>query len=151
MSSINLFVIDGNVTRDIELRFTSRGTPTCTYAVASNYSFGEGGNKREGVDFVPVTTYGRQAEADAKYLKKGSPVTVTGRIRSWYNKDTKTGGFNFEAETVKYQGRRSGGGAAEGQGTDRAASAPGNVGDGDEWLRDYNQHSGHGAGGPNAR
>ena len=94
------------------------------------------------MDFVPVTTYGRQAEADAKFLRKGSPVTVAGRIRSWYDRDTKKGGFTFEANSVKYQGRRGAGGdtgtdADSGGLTEQGGQ---NSGAEDEWVQAYDRH-----------
>ena len=109
MSSINQFVIIGNVTKDVELRNTPSGTSVVTYIVAVNHEYiDRDDNKKEAVDFIPVTTYGKQAEADAMYLKKGSGVAVQGRIKSWYKAADKKGGFNFEAETVKYLGKPTG-------------------------------------------
>lgn len=106
MSAINDFHIIGHVTKDVELRYTPNQTPTVTYTVAVNNTwYSEGGVKHEECDFIPVTTYGKQAEADAKYLKKGTGVAVFGRIRSWYKKDINKGGFNFEALIVQYLGK----------------------------------------------
>jgi single stranded DNA-binding protein len=73
--NLNHFVISGNVTRDLELRYLPSGSAVVTYTVATNFvRFDDGGNKTEHVDFIPVTTFGKQAERHAKYLKKGSPV-----------------------------------------------------------------------------
>lgn len=125
MASINQFWIIGNVTKDVELRYTPGGTASATYTVAvDNVYYDRERNKHEETDFIPVTTYGKQAENDAKYLKKGSAVAVQGRIRSWYNADKGKGGFNFEAERVQYLGK-PGGRAGEGEGET------------DPWLRDY--------------
>lgn len=126
MASINQFWIIGNVTKDVELRYTPGGTASVTYTVAvDNVYYDRERNKHEETDFIPVTTYGKQAENDAKYLKKGSAVAVQGRIRSWYNADKGRGGFSFEAERVQYLGRPNGGRAG-----DSGA---------DEWLRDYDR------------
>ncbi|MFN7570711.1 MAG: single-stranded DNA-binding protein [Betaproteobacteria bacterium] len=126
MPAINLFVIDGNVTRDPELRYTTKGTPTTTYVVAVDRVFVDADQqKHEEADFLPVTTYGRQAENDAKYLKRGAAVTVKGQIRSWYDPQAKRGGLRLEAETVVYQGRPG-----------RAAAAMPKAPD-DDWLRQY--------------
>ena len=101
MASINTFTIVGNVTKDVELRYTPSGTPAVTFTVAvDNVYYDRDGKKHEETDFIPVTTYGKQAENDAKFLKKGSMVAVMGRIRSWYKADERKGGFNFEAENV---------------------------------------------------
>ncbi len=134
MAAINIFTIIGNVTKDVVLRFTPNGTPTATYSVAINNVWdSEGGVKHEECDFVPVTTYGKQAEADAKYLKKGTAVAVSGRIRSWYKKDENKGGFNFEANTVQYLGKPGGNSAPQGSDQTPPEPAPGH----DAFLRSY--------------
>ena len=133
MSGINEFIIDGNVTKDVELRYTPRGPPVATYTVAVDDVTGSGDDRREDTDYIPVTTYGRQAENDAKYLKKGSGVTVMGKIKSWYKPEQKKGGFNFEAKRVIYRGKPSS--------TPKSVdSAPE-----DEWLREYDNAE-HGGG-----
>ena len=131
MGTINQFIIDGNVTKDVVLSFTSGGTPRAFYIVAVDNVFYEDGQKREKTDYIPVTTYGRQAENDAKYLKKGSGVTVMGSIRSWYNGDTKCGGFNFDADNVRYHGKR-----------DRVPLSVESATPEDAWLRDYDAAEG---------
>jgi single-strand DNA-binding protein len=137
MAAINGFYIVGNLTKDVELRFTPGGTPTTTYTVAvNNVWYSDGGVKHEECDFVPVTTYGKQAEADAKYLKKGTAVAVTGRIRSWYKKQENKGGFNFEATAVQYLGKP--GGSSEHHTNDQTPpdATPGY----NDFVRDYEAH-----------
>lgn len=79
-----------------------------------------------------MTTYGKQAENDAKYLKKGSAVAVIGRIRSWYKQQERKGGFNFEAERVQYLGKPSGNGGRQGN------AGTGNP-EHDDWMADYDR------------
>ena len=132
MAAINTFTILGNITKDIELRKTPNGTSTATYNVAvNNVWFSSSGTKNEECDFIPVTTYGKQAENDAKYLKKGASVCVIGRIRSWYKKDVNKGGFNFEAERVHYLGKPTG------SVTDEAQASPVST-EHQQWLDEYN-------------
>jgi single-strand DNA-binding protein len=108
---INHFVISGNVTRDPELRHLPSGTPTVTFTVACNFvRYDAHDAKHERTDFIPVTTFGKQAERDAKFLRKGSAVTVECRVESWYQPEEKRGGFNFKATNVQYGGRGSGNG-----------------------------------------
>lgn len=103
--AINRFVIVGRVARELELRSTTNGKPVVTYPVAINRVwYSTEGERREECDFIPVTSYGAQAERDVKYLAKGSQVCVEGAIRSWYDAEAKRGGFNFEAERVQYLG-----------------------------------------------
>ena len=137
MASINTFTIVGNVTKDVELRYTPSGTPAVTFTVAvDNVYYDRDGKKHEETDFIPVTTYGKQAENDAKFLKKGSMVAVMGRIRSWYKADERKGGFNFEAENVQYLSRAGNGGRQAGEaGPQKAPGAEGH----DDWTRDYDR------------
>lgn len=107
MASLNQFIIAGNLTKDVVLRFTPAGQPVTTYSIAINNVYFVEGVKHEEADYIPVTTYGKQAENDAKYLKKGSSVLVTGRMRSWYKPEDKKGGINFEAFKVQYLGSPS--------------------------------------------
>jgi len=118
MASINTFTLIGHVTKDVELRTTPNGTATTTYTVAvNNVWLSSNGTKNEECDFIPVTTYAKQAENDAKYLRKGASVAVIGRIRSWYKKEEKKGGFNFEAERVMYLGKPAGSSSGEADST----------------------------------
>ena len=138
--NLNHFVITGNVTRDLELRFMPNGGAAVTYTVAcNNVWYDDDGNKHEECDFIPVSTMGKQAERDAKYLKKGSPVAVEGRIRSWWKAEERKGGFNFKATRVQYLGKPDGMRAIPAG--DEGALAP----EHDEWVRDYERG---GAGGP---
>ena len=146
MSGINEFIIDGNVTKDVELRYTPRGTPVATYAVAVDDVTGVGDDRRETTNYIPVTTYGRQAENDARYLKKGSGVTVFGKISSWYKPEQKKGGFNFEAKRVIYRSKSSSASPSASPNASPSAepeppSSLQNTGSmsADEWLDDYNQ------------
>ena len=146
MADINVFTIGGRVTKDVVLRFTPSGTPTVTFTVAvGNVYYDRNGVKQDETDFIPVTTYGRQAENDAKYLRKGSAVCVSGSIRSWYRASEGRGGFNFEADKVQYMGSPGGGradageGRGEEQGQDGAAA--------DDWVRDFDSADAAGRGG----
>ena len=138
--NLNHFVITGNVTRDLELRHTQNGTPAVTYTVAVNNVRYDDGKKYEECDFIPVSTTGKQAERDAKFLHKGSPVAVEGRLRSWWKADEKRGGFNFKAIRVQYLGKP----IAVQQGADQVAGGSESEAaeeqfhqEQDEWLRSY--------------
>ena len=136
--SLNRFFISGNVTKDLDLRYLPNGRATVTYTVASNYVwYDNDGVKHEECDFLPVTTYDKQAERDAKYLSKGSPVAVEGHIRSWYQKEQRRGGFNFEATHVHYLGKS--GGPRPSHTNDLAPEQ-------DEWTRSYERAEQLGAG-----
>ncbi len=86
----NKALIMGNLARDPELKFTPGGQAVGNFSVAVNRTWKDkSGEKQEAVDFIPVVVWGATAENCDKYLKKGSPALVEGRIqtRSYEAKD----------------------------------------------------------------
>ncbi len=84
-------MIMGNITRDIELRATPKGTSVADLGLACNrVRMGDDGQKIEEVTYVDVTLWGRQAELASQYLSKGRPVFIEGRLQtdSWTDKET---------------------------------------------------------------
>ena len=82
MASLNKVFLLGNLTRDPELRTTSGGTPVCRFAMAiSRQLRNSDGSSREEVVFVEVDSFGKQAEAIARYMAKGRPILLEGRLR----------------------------------------------------------------------
>lgn len=92
MSSLNKVILWGNLTRDIELRAVgSGGQQVAQIGLALNRKYTtQGGEKREEVTFVDCEAWGKTAEVMAKYLSKGRPVLIEGRLKldQWDDKDT---------------------------------------------------------------
>ena len=92
MPSLNKVLLMGNLTRDPELRVTPKGTPICQFSLAINRQFKtEAGESRDEVIYVDVEAWGKQGETIAKYVTKGRPLYVEGRLRldQWEDKNTK--------------------------------------------------------------
>lgn len=82
MASFNRVVLVGNLTRDPELRSTPNGTPVCRFSLAMSRQYKNAdGSAREEVVFVEIDSFGRQAETIARYMSKGRPILVEGRLR----------------------------------------------------------------------
>jgi single-strand DNA-binding protein len=120
MSTVNInhVVITGNLTADPDLRSLPSGTSVCKLRVACNTrrkdsSTGEWVDKP---NFFDVTVWGAQGKTAAKYLSKGRPVAIDGRLewREWETDDTKRQAVEIIAETVQFLG--DGGAAAESNG-----------------------------------
>jgi single-strand DNA-binding protein len=83
----------GNVTRDPELKNTHGGTAVTSLSLAVNRSWfdKQTNQRREEVDFIEVTLWGRTAEIACQYLAKGRPVLIEGRLQldSWEDKETR--------------------------------------------------------------
>ena len=80
----------GNLTRDPELRATPSGTAVCQFGLAVNRVYNNAaGERQEETTFVDVEAWGRQAETISKYVSKGHPLFVEGRLKldSWENKE----------------------------------------------------------------
>jgi single-strand DNA-binding protein len=92
MPSLNKVLLMGNLTRDPELRVTPKGTSICQFSLAINRQFKmESGETREEVIYVDVEAWGKQGETIDKYVTKGRPLYVEGRLRldQWEDKNTK--------------------------------------------------------------
>jgi len=131
MPSLNKVMLMGNLTRDPELRVTPKGTPICQFSLAINRQFKmESGESREEVIYVDVEAWGKQGETIAKYVTKGRPLYVEGRLRldQWEDKNTKEKRSRVKVVLEQFQflgdsrGGGAGGGAPAGD-TDQSSGA----------------------------
>ncbi len=81
-----MFLI-GNLTRDPEMRYTPSGIAVTRFTVAVNRTFKKNDTENE-VDFINVSAWRKLGEICGEYLKKGTPVSIDGRLRiNRYQKD----------------------------------------------------------------
>ncbi len=142
MASFNRVILMGNLTRDPEVRQTQTGTTIAKTGLAVNERMpdGQGGWKEE-TSFIDVVIFGKRAEAFGRFMQKGKPVLVEGRLRQdrWQDKESGQNRSRVEVvidnwEFVGGRGDGRGEGRAEEAGAEapqRAASAPGFPGAGD--------------------
>ncbi len=76
----NKVILVGNLTRDIELRYSQGGMGIANTGLATSRKFTVNGEKREEVCFVDITFFARSAEIANQYLRKGSKILVEGRL-----------------------------------------------------------------------
>ncbi len=129
MASFNKVILMGNLTRDPELRVTPKGTAVCQLGLAINSSYKDKeGNTKEETTFVDIDVFGRQAEVIAKYMSKGRPILVEGRLKldSWESKEgEKRNKLKVVLENFQFVGARGeSGGDAGGGGSSLEDSAP---------------------------
>ena len=80
--SFNKVIMVGNLTKEIELRYTQGGSAIANTSIATNRKFKDSnGVQKEEVCFIDVTFFGRLGEIANQYLKKGSKVLVEGRLK----------------------------------------------------------------------
>jgi len=86
MSFVNFVAVDGRLVKDAEVNFGSSGTAVLNFTIAHNTKVKE----KEEVSFFDVVCFGKQAEAIADHLTKGTNVVVCGRLnQSRWEKDGK--------------------------------------------------------------
>ena len=106
MSSYNKVILIGNLTRDPQLSFLPSQTALVEIGLATNH-------KRKGLDgvqhdetcFVDCKMFGKRAEVINKYLKKGDPLFVEGRLNfeSWQDQDgTKRSKLTVMVENFEF-------------------------------------------------
>ncbi len=77
----NKVILVGNLTRDIELRYSQNGSAIAKTAIATSRKFTMNGEKKEETCFVDITFFGRSGEVANQYLRKGSKILVEGRLQ----------------------------------------------------------------------
>lgn len=92
MTAINRVVVVGNLTRDPELRATPGGTSVCRLRIACSTSWRnkDTGALDERPNYFDVSVFGASGEACGRFLAKGRPVAVDGRLE-WHEWTTEGG------------------------------------------------------------
>lgn len=106
---MNKIVLLGKLIRDPELRALEGNDKVFTrfiIAVDRNFKAQDGTRK---ADLIPVTVWGRKAEVVCQYMRKGSYISLSGRLRTGSYED-KDGNKKYIAEVVaedfKFVGNR---------------------------------------------
>ena len=117
-TNINRVVLTGNLTRDPELRSLPSGTSVCSLRLACNTRRkGQDGQWEDKPNYFDVTVWGAQGENCSRYLEKGRPVAIDGRLewREWQDKEgNKRQSVEIVADSVQFLGGREGGGNGNG-------------------------------------
>jgi single-strand DNA-binding protein len=118
--NINRVVLTGNLTRDPELRSTGGGLAVCKLGLAVNTrrKNGQTGQWEEKPNYFRVTVFGAQGENCHKYLSKGRPVAIDGRLEwSQYEREgQKVESVDIIADTVQFLGGGNEAGNGNGNG-----------------------------------
>ena len=78
------------LTRDPELRVTGTGLSICKLGLAVNRSYtSKDGESKDETTYVDVDAFGKQAEILGKYMQKGRPLMIEGRLKldQWESSD----------------------------------------------------------------
>ena len=102
---MNKIIINGNLTKQPEMRYTTNEKAVTTFDIAVNEGFGD----KKQTQFFKIVVWGKIAENCANYLDKGSKVLVSGRLsnRSYDAKDgTKKYITEIVANEVEFLGSK---------------------------------------------
>jgi single-strand DNA-binding protein len=89
--NVNKVFLMGNLTRDVELKYTPSDQPVANIGIAVSRRYRtRDGEDREETAFVDCEAWGRTAEVMNQYLAKGRPVFVEGRLKldQWEDRET---------------------------------------------------------------
>ena len=78
----NKVILVGNLSRDVELKYTTSGTAIGQFGIATNRTYKDTntGETKQEVMFIDVKVFGRSAEIANQYLHKGSKALIEGRL-----------------------------------------------------------------------
>jgi single-strand DNA-binding protein len=100
MAGVNKVILLGNLGKDPEIKTLETGAKLARIALATNeYYKNKNGEMIEKTEWHNVILWHHRAELAEKFLKRGSPVYVEGRMqtRSW---DDKDGNKRYTTEVV---------------------------------------------------
>jgi single-strand DNA-binding protein len=115
-TNINRVVLTGNLTHDPDLRSLPSGMSVCKLRVACNTrrKNNQTGDWEDKPNYFDVTVWGAQGENCARFLSKGRPVALDGRLewREWQDQaGNNRQSVEIIADSVQFLGGRD-----EGQG-----------------------------------
>ena len=107
----NKVVLVGNLTRDVEVRYSQGGAAIGKVGIATSHKWkSQTGEQKEEVMFIDLTFFGRVAEIANQYLRKGSKVLIDGRLvlEQWTAQDgSNRSKHSLRVETFKFLDSKS--------------------------------------------
>lgn len=107
--TVNIVCLAGNVTRDAELKQTTNGNAVLTFTLAVNepYKNPTTGTWDKRPNFFDCVMFGARAEKLAQYIRKGSKVSIAGRLRyrTWEQDGAKRSKVEVVVEEVELMSR----------------------------------------------
>lgn len=100
MASVNKVILIGNLGKDPEVRHLEGGVAVARFPIATSETFKDrNGQRQERTEWHNIVLWRGLAEVAEKYLRKGNPVYIEGRIRS-NNYTDKDGIQRYSTEIV---------------------------------------------------
>ena len=86
---LNNAIVQGRLTKDVELRHTQSGTAVASFTLACERDIKDKETGDRATDFIDCVAWGHTAEFAAKFFSKGRMAVVEGRLqkRVWKDKN----------------------------------------------------------------
>lgn len=99
MASLNKVMLIGSLGKDPDCKFTQSGTAVCKFSIATTERVKKVENWEDKTEWHNIVCFGHAANHAEKYLKKGSPVFIEGKIQtsSW---DDENGVKKYKTEIL---------------------------------------------------
>jgi single-strand DNA-binding protein len=107
-ASFNKVIVVGNVTRDIDLKYTQGGTAVTDVGLAVNdRRKDESGEWVDDTTFLDITLWGKNAETAGTYVSKGMPLLIEGRLKldTWEQDGQKRSKLKVVGERMQMLGK----------------------------------------------
>lgn len=103
MHNVNKVIMQGNLTKDPECKDVT-SSKLCRFTLASNREYKD----TKEVCFVEVNCWGGLAELVEKYLTKGRPILLEGRLKldTWEKDGVKMSKHSIVAEEIQFLGTK---------------------------------------------
>jgi len=101
MASVNKVILVGNLGRNPEVKTTPSGTKVANFSIATSEKYTDkSGNKQDKIEWINIVAWGKLAELAGKYLKKGKPVYLEGKMATTSWEDKNGGGKRYKTDVV---------------------------------------------------
>lgn len=115
---MNRLQITGNITRDIEIRYTNAGLAIASFGIAWNENVkNDNGGYDSKAHFFNVTAFGKKAEVINQHFSKGKRILIDGQLsfNSWTGNDgQKRQEVSIKLNDFDFMGAKEGNGQGGG-------------------------------------
>lgn len=100
MASLNQCNFIGNLGRDPEVKTLPGGDTVCSFSIACSETWKDKatGERKESTEWINAVIYGKLADVAGQYLKKGSQVFLSGKMKTRKWQDKQTGQDRYTTE-----------------------------------------------------
>lgn len=116
--NLNKVMVAGRLTRDPEFKQLPNGNSVTNLGFVTNRVFTTNDERKEEATFLDIKAWGKSGENIVKYLEKGSPIFIEGRLtgESWESNGEKRSKLVVTLENYKFisDGGNNNGGSSGG-------------------------------------